>query len=359
MIICEDVHWIDPTSLELLCRLVERAGQLPSLRILLIITARTEFSAPWPAHEHVTTLAVRRLGRRDGAALVTRIAAGKALPDTVMNDILSRTDGVPLFVEELTKTVLEGGRLRELADRYEGSLPPHDIPTTLHTSLVARLDRLGPVKEIAQIGAVAGREFSYELLHAVSGWPAPKLNAALRELVRSELVFQRGETPHALFNFKHVLVRDAATATLLKKHRMRLHAAIANALEHRFLEMVAGQPETIAYHLAEADMAERAIPYWLEAGRNAARRSANIEAIAHLRCGLDAAARSPVSAKTERVQLDLLIALAPCLIATQGPASSDALECFSQARDLCQRLGDAPEYPRVMFWLVTAERGAW
>ncbi|MGZ9066507.1 MAG: ATP-binding protein, partial [Burkholderiales bacterium] len=354
LVICEDVHWIDPTSLELLCRLVERVGQLPSLRILLVITARTEFSAPWPAHEHVTTLAVRRLGRRDGAALVTRIAAGKALPHAVMNDILSRTDGVPLFIEELTKTVLEGGRLRELADRYEGSLPPHDIPTTLHTSLLARLDRLGPVKEIAQIGAVAGREFSYELLHAVSGWPAPKLNAALRELVHSELVFQRGETPHALFNFKHVLVRDAATATLLKKHRMRLHAAIANALEHRFLEIVAGQPETIAYHLAEADMAERAIPYWLEAGRNAARRSANIEAIAHLRCGLDAAARSPVSAKTERLQLDLLIALAPCLIATQGPASSDALECFSQARDLCQRLGDAPEYPRVMFWLVTA-----
>ncbi|MDR6859829.1 AAA family ATPase [Variovorax guangxiensis] len=354
LIVCEDLHWIDPTSLELLASLVERIPRSSVSRLLLVVTARTEFAPPWPAHEHVTTLAVRRLNSSDGAALITRVAAGKALPEAVMRDILVRSERVPLFIEEMTKAVLEGGHLTELEDRYEGSIASHDIPSSLQTSLVARLDRLGPAKEIAQIGAVAGREFKYELLRAVSGWQPDRLDEALRELVRSELVFRRGEPPQALYQFKHVLVREAATATLLRRHHARLHAAVAKALEQQLFETIAAQPETIADHYSQADLPDKAVPFWLEAGRSAARRGANLEAVAHLRRGLDAVRGMSSSAQAQRIELDLLLVLAPCLIATQGPASSDSLEAFSRARVLCDGLANAPEYARVMFWFATA-----
>ena len=207
--IFEDVHWTDPTSLELLTVTVER---LPRLRVLLLITARPEFTPPWPGHAHVTTISLTRLSRRNGAALIERVTAGKTLPEEVMHQILARTDGVPLFVEELTKTVLETGLLQERDGHYVLSrpLPSMAIPTTLHASLMARLDRLAPVREVAQIGAVVGREFSYELLSAVAGLPKQKLEEALAQLVRAELIFCRGEIPQAVYTFKHALVRDAA-----------------------------------------------------------------------------------------------------------------------------------------------------
>src|SRR5262249_26117264 len=214
LVVFEDAHWIDPTSLELLAIMVER---LPQLRALLLITARPEFT-PWPGHAHVTMLPLTRLNRRVGSAIIERIAAGKTLPEEVTNQILARTDGVPLFLEELTKTVLEGGLLQERDGHYvlDRPLPALAIPTTLHDSLMARLDRLAPVREVAQIGAVVGREFSYELLSVVAGLPKKKLEEALAQLVESELVFCRGEVPQAIYTFKHVLVRDAAYSGLLK-----------------------------------------------------------------------------------------------------------------------------------------------
>ncbi|HMM90595.1 adenylate/guanylate cyclase domain-containing protein [Bradyrhizobium sp.] len=353
LIIFEDVHWADPTSLELLTVTLER---LPRLRVLLLITARPEFTPPWPGHAHVTTLSLTRLNRRSGAALVERITAGKTLPEEVMEQILARTDGVPLFVEELTKAVLETGLLQERGDHYMLSrpLPSMAIPTTLNASLMARLDRLAPVKDVAQIGAVVGREFSYELLSAVTGLPRQRLEEALAQLVQAELIFCRGEIPRAVYTFKHALVRDAAEAGLLKSRRAALHATIADVFEQRFPEIVETQPETLALHLTEAGLFEKAVEYWLQAGRKAAMRSANLEAIAHLRKGIEVLAHLADDTRKDRRELDFQFALGPCLIATQGPASPHAVATFARARELCQRLGDPPEELQIMFWLTTA-----
>jgi class 3 adenylate cyclase/tetratricopeptide (TPR) repeat protein len=350
--IFEDIHWIDPTSLELLATTVEH---VPQLRVLLLITTRSEFTPPWPSYPHTTTIPLTRLDRRAGAALVERVTSGKKLPKEVTDEILARTDGVPLFIEELTKTVLESGLLQERDGQYvlERPLPPLAIPTTLHASLMARLDRLAPVREVAQIGAVAGREFHYELLHAVARMPREKLEEALGQLVRSELIFRRGESPHAVYTFKHTLVRDAAYASLLKSRRAHLHAAIANALEQQFPDIAQTQPETLAHHLTEAGLIEKAIGYWLPAGKNAAQRSANLEAIAHLQRGIELTGRLPPDAARDRSELDFQLVLGPCLIATHGPAASTAVATFTRARELCERLGEPPEYLQVMFWLAT------
>ncbi|HEX6703745.1 MAG TPA: AAA family ATPase [Albitalea sp.] len=350
LVIFEDVHWIDPTTLEFLNELVERAVAHP---VLLLITARREFVPPWASHAHVTTLAIGRLNRREGAELIRRVAAGKALPEEITDDILSRTDGVPLFVEELTKNVLEAGRLEELTDRFVGSLPARELPTTLRASLEARLDRLGTAKEIAQVGAVAGRDFSYELLRTVADWSTGALDAALLQLVRAELLQQHGTGANAVYSFKHALLRDAAIATLLKRRRAELHAAVADTMERYFPEVVEAHPETVADHLFEAGLVERAIPHWLRAGRAAAERSANLEAIAHLQRGVEVVRQQAPNDATRRTELDLLMALAPCLIATQGPASRAALDTFMNAQSLCEQL-NAPEYAKTTFWIVTA-----
>ena len=352
-IIFEDVHWADPTSLELLTATLE---QVPPLRVLLLITGRPEFAPPWPSHAHVTTVSLTRLSRHEGAALIDRVTAGKRLPQEVMDQILARTDGVPLFVEELTKTVLETGLLQERNGHYvlTRPLPSMAIPTTLHASLVARLDRLASVREVAQIGAVVGREFSYELLSTVAGLPKEKLEEALARLVRSELVFCRGQVPQSVYTFKHVLVRDAAYSGLLKTRRAALHATIADAFEQRFPEIVEAQPETLAHHLTEAGLVEKAGVYWLQACKKAAMRSANLEAIAHAQRGIEALGHLPDGPRKDRLELDLQFALGPCLIATQGPASNKTMATFARARELCERLGDPPEQLQVMFWLTTA-----
>ncbi len=352
-VIFEDIHWADPTSLELLTITLE---QIPRLRVLLLITARPEFAPPWPGHSHVTTISLTRFNRRNGAALIERVTAGKTLPEEVMEQILARTDGVPLFVEELTKTVLETGLLQERNDHYVLSrpLPAMAIPTTLHASLMARLDRLASVREVAQIGAVVGREFSHELLSTVAGLPRERLEEALAQLVRAELIFCRGEVPQAIYSFKHVLVRDAAYAGLLKSRRVALHATIADAFEQRFPEIVEAQPETLAHHLTEAGLFEKAQGYWLQASKKAATRSANLEAIAHAQRGIEAVGHLADGARKDRLELDFQLALGPCLIATQGPASNKAVATFVRARELCERLGDPPEQLQVMFWLTTA-----
>jgi class 3 adenylate cyclase/tetratricopeptide (TPR) repeat protein len=352
-IIFEDVHWADPTTLELLTLTLER---LPRLPVLLLITARPEFTPPWPGHAHVTTLSLTRLNRHNGAAIIERVTAGKTLPEEMMNQILARTDGVPLFIEELTKTVLETGLLQERDDRYvlNSPLPAMAIPATLHASLMARLDRLAPVRELAQIGAVVGREFSHELLSTVAGLPKEKLEEALAQLVRSELIFCRGEVPQAIYTFKHALVRDAAYSGLLKSRRAALHATIADAFEQRFPEIVEAQPETLAHHLTEAGLFEKAVGYWLQAGSKAAMRSANLEAIAHAQRGIAASVHLPDGAPKDRAELDFQFVIGPSLIATEGPASNKSMATFARARELCECLGGPPEQLQVMFWLTTA-----
>ena len=228
----EDVHWIDPSTLELVGLVVERVQRLP---VLVLITFRPEFQPPWTGQAHVTTLTMSRLGRRQGADLVARVTGEKPLPAGIVEQIVARTDGVPLFVEELTKTILESGLLADAGDRYElsGPLPPLAIPATLHDSLMARLDRLAPVKEVAQTAAVIGREFSHELLAALSPLPEDKLGEALDQLVASELIFRRGAPPEATYSFKHALVQDAAYQSLLKSRRQQLHARNRRSTERK------------------------------------------------------------------------------------------------------------------------------
>jgi predicted ATPase len=247
LLVLEDAHWIDPTSRELLDLLVARVRNLP---VLLIVTFRPEFQPPWIGQPQVSFLALDRLDRHGRAALVEQIAGGKALPDGLIDQIANRTDGVPLFVEELTKSVIESGLLREEADRYvlDSALQSFAIPTSLHASLLARLDRLAPVRQVAQIGAAIGREFSYELLRAVSRYPDDELQTSLDRLVASELVFQRGTPPAAVYSFKHALVQDAAHGSLLRSTRQQLHAQIADALAARFPELMESQPELFAQH---------------------------------------------------------------------------------------------------------------
>ena len=338
LLIFEDVHWIDPTSLELLAATVERA---PQLRALVLITARPEFTPPWPSYPHTTTIPLTRLGRRDGTALVLRVTGGKTLPKEVMEHILAHTDGVPLFVEELTKMVLEGGLLQERNGEYvlEGPLPSLAIPTTLQTSLMARLDRLSLVRDVAQIGAVAGREFHYELVNAVAGLPKQRLDEALDQLVRSELLFCRGEIPHAVYTFKHALVRNAAYDGLLKSRRVHLHAAIAKALEQEFPEVVQIQPEIVAYNYTQARNYEKALHYWYEAGKQSAARSAHNEAIGHLKQGLNQIPNIDDPILRNKSELLLQVSLGNSLRAIKGWSTDDVKHASTRALQLCKECG--------------------
>ena len=268
LMILEDAHWIDPTTSELFELTIDRLQRLP---ILLLISFRPEFTSPWTGFAHITSLTLNRLGRNQGVAIIAELTGGKGLPDEVLKQILERTDGVPLFVEELTKAVLELGLVFDAGDHYElaGPLPPLAIPATLHDSLMARLDRLTPVKEVAQIGAVIGREFGHELLAAVAPLAGDQLDEALTQLVNSELLFRRGAAPQASYSFKHALIQEAAYQSLLKSKRQQLHARIADALEEGFPETTIIQPELLAQHYTEAGLAERAIAYWEKAGQRA------------------------------------------------------------------------------------------
>ena len=323
LMLFEDAHWIDPTSLELLTLTVARASTLP---LLLLVTARPEFTPPWPAEAHVTTLPLARLGRREGTTLVERSAGGKALPAEILEQILARTDGVPLFLEELTKTIIESGLLREEDGHYalDGALPPLAIPTTLHDSLMARLDRLAPVREVAQIGAAIGREFSYRLLSAVAQQPDDRLKEALDRLVRAELVFGRGEVPEAVYTFKHALVQEAAYASLLRERRRQLHARIAEALEGAFPEVAETQPELVAHHYAAAGLPAPAIDYYRRAAERAMAASANADAIAHLTKGLELIGSLPESSERISREIDFRLALGTPLTATRGWGSVEA-----------------------------------
>jgi class 3 adenylate cyclase/predicted ATPase len=349
LLLLEDAHWLDPTSLELFGLVADRIEHLP---VLLVVTYRPDSTPPWRGYPHVTSLTLNRLGWRQARALVDRLTGGRRLPDEVLEPILAKTDGVPLFIEELTKTVLESGIVREADDGYAltGPLPPFAIPASLHDSLMARLDRLAPIKEIAQIGACLGREFDHALLAAVVGMQAAKLEHALDELVRAELVFRRGTPPAATYRFKHALVQDAAYASLLKSRRVVLHARIAAALEDRFADLVERQPEQLAYHLTEAGLAERAIDFWLKAGHNASGRSGHREAIGHLSRALALLETLPASDQRTARELEVQIALGVPLIATRGFAAPEVEATYSRAEHLARDL-------KHMRHLATSLRG--
>jgi predicted ATPase len=247
LVVWEDVHWSDPTTRESLDLLVDRVLRL---RVLMILTFRPEFTPPWIGRPHVTMLTLNRLPRREGAEIIAYVTGGKALPKKVADQIIERTDGVPLFIEELTKTVVESGILSEAGDHYAlaGPMAPLAIPTSLHASLLARLDSLAPTREVAQIGAALGRSLSYELISAVAGMPQQKLDGALDQLASAQLIFRRGTPPDAEYTFKHALVQDAAYSTLLRNRRQQIHARIASTLESQFPEIVAAQPGLLAGH---------------------------------------------------------------------------------------------------------------
>jgi predicted ATPase len=330
----EDAHWIDPTSRELLDLVVERVYSLP---VLLIVTFRSEFQPPWTGQPQVTMLALNRLDRRDRTALVEHITRGKALPYEVVDQIADRTDGVPLFVEELTKSVLESG------------VPAVGIPTTLHDSLMARLDRFASVRRVAQIGAAIGREFSYELLHAVSGLAEDELQTALIRLVASELVFQRGTPPDAIYSFKHALVQDAAYGSLLRNTRQQLHARIAEALEAHSPELMDTQPELFAQHYAEAGLVEKSATCWSKAGHRSAARSAVAEAAAQYQRALDQLALLRDDPERRRQELELWSALGAVLIAAKGMAAPETGHAHARARELWEQLGAPSEFLGVPY----------
>jgi predicted ATPase/class 3 adenylate cyclase len=351
MLIFEDLHWSDPTSLEVLDRLLHRVS---NLRVLVVMTYRSEFEPPWRGVAHVTTYTLNRLTRRQVTTLVAGMTNGKALPDIVVDQIAVKTDGVPLFVEELTKTILESGLLHETGEGYAltGPLPPLAIPTTLQDALMARLDRLAPVKEVAQIGAALGREFSYELIAAVSPFQDAALQDALDQLVHAALLFRRGTPPTATYLFKHALVQDTAYASLLKSRRQQLHSRIAQVLEARFPETVAAEPALLAHHHTEAGHMEAAISSWLLAGQQACQRSANTEAISHLTQGLTLLSMLPNTPERTHQELNLQTALGPALIATKGNAAPDVERTYARARELCQQLGDTPQLFPVLRGLI-------
>jgi class 3 adenylate cyclase/tetratricopeptide (TPR) repeat protein len=334
----EDAQWADATSLELLDLTVERVRQLP---VLALFTFRPEFEPPWAGLPNVGTLTLGRLDRDDVENMVARVTGGRVLPAEVMKQIVAKTDGNPLFVEELTKTVLEAGILVENHDGYrlDGPLPPLAIPATLQDSLMARLDRLAPVREIAQIGAAIGREFSYSLARALVGRDERALKHGLAQLEHAELVFRRGEPPDAVYSFKHVLVRDAAYESLLRSRRQQLHGQIARALEQGFADIVASQPEIVAHHLTTAGLAEPAIDYWLKAGQHAARRSANAEALNHFARGLELLPKIGDPMLRNKSELLLQTSLGHSLRSIKGWSIDSVKHAYTRALELCKESG--------------------
>jgi len=329
----EDAHWIDPTSLDVFGRLIDR---LPNLRALLVITFRPEFAAPWVGRAHVASLSLSRFGRRQALAMVDGVSGGKALPAEVLEQIVAKTDGVPLFVEELTKTVLESGLLREENGVFvlDQGMTPLAIPSTLQDSLMERLDRLAPVKEIAQIGAAIGREFSYRLLEAVSPLQGLALQGALGQLMAAELIHGRGTAPEATYVFKHALVQDTAYGSLLRSRRQRINADIARALEEKFADQVAAAPASIARHYTEAGLADQAARYWLAAGELALSRAAYAEADRYVDAGLALIRRLPPGTDKQSLELALHIVRGAALSPLKAYTAPETVAAFRAAKRL-------------------------
>ena len=352
LFVMEDLHWVDPTTLEFLTLLVDQG---PTARILVLLTFRPDFSPPWTGRSHLTQVTLPRLPQRQAAEMTGQVAHRKALPPEVVEQIVAKTDGVPLFVEELTKMVLESGLLQEQDDHYAltGPLPPLAIPATLHDSLLARLDRLATVKALAQLGATLGREFAYELLQAVSPWDEGTLRRGLSQLVESEFLYQRGLPPQATYLFKHALIQEEAYQSLLRSTRQQHHQRIAQVLEAQFPDTAQTQPELVAHHYTEAGLHAHAVPYWQRAGQRASERSSYMDAIAHLTQGLALLASLPDTPERAQQELPLLIALGATLAVTKGYGNTEAERVFSRARELCQQMGETLQLFPVQWGLWT------
>jgi predicted ATPase len=349
--ILEDAHWADPTSLEVFSGAVDRTA---ARRAVLIITFRPEFEPPWIGQPHVTSLTLNRLTRREVEGLIDRVAGNKPLAANVREDIIEGTDGIPLFVEEMTKAVLEAESRRE-AEHAAAAIPSAAIavPATLHASLMARLDRLGgSAKEVAQIGAAIGREFSYALLAAVARKPEAELGSALDRIVAAGLLFRQGAPPNAKYLFKHALVQDAAYGTLLRDPRRTLHAHIADILESQFADIAENQPEVLARHCTEASLIEKAAVFWGKAGQRSLARSALVEAVEQLTRALALVATLPETPALRREEIKLQVALINSLFHVKGYAAPESKAAVERARLLIERaeaLGDAPEDPLLLF----------
>jgi class 3 adenylate cyclase/predicted ATPase/energy-coupling factor transporter ATP-binding protein EcfA2 len=339
LFILEDLHWTDPTTLELLNLLID---QTPTTSILVLLTCRPHFQPAWHHRSYITEITVNRLAQPQIARMVERIADGKILPPEVMQQIVEKTDGVPLFVEEITKAILESGQLTARDGHYElvGSLSTFTIPATLQDSLMARLDRLVTAKAVAQYAAVIGRQFPYELLQAVSQLDGATLQHELGRLAEAEIVYQRGVPPQSTYVFKHALIQDAAAQSLLKSIRQQYHHRIAQVLEAQFPETAEAEPELLAHHYTEAGRNEQAVSYWHKASQRAIERSAHLEAITHLRQGLELLQTLPVTLERIQREVDMLIALGASLRATKGTGALEVGETYTRARQLCEPLED-------------------
>jgi predicted ATPase/class 3 adenylate cyclase len=348
--IWEDLHWADPSTLELLGLLLD---QVPTARLLLVLTARPEFRPPWAPRSYVTPLTLTRLTRHQIEEMVLRVTSGKPLPAAVVQQIIAKTDGIPLFVEELVKTILESGLVQEDTGHYvlTGPLPPLAIPATLQDALMARLDRLATVKEVAQLSAVLGREFAYEVLRAVAPLDEVTLQHGLTQLVEAELLYQRGILPQATYFFKHALVQDAAYQSLLRSTRQQHHQRIAQVLETQFPEIAHTQPELLAHHYTEAGLTEQAIPYWQRAGQHASDRSANVEAISHFSTGIELLKTLPETPEHTQEALALYIGLGTALQRAKGLTAPEAEHAYTQAYALCQQAGETPQLAQVLLGL--------
>jgi class 3 adenylate cyclase/predicted ATPase len=350
-LVLEDLHWVDASTLELLNLLID---QVPLARLLVVLTCRPDFTPPWAVRSHITHIAVGRLTPAQSQQMIERFTVGKALPVEIQEQLLEKTNGVPLFIEELTKMVLESGLVKETAWHYElaGPLQPLAIPTTLQDSLMARLDRQAVGKPVAQLGATLGREFSYGVLQAVAPLDEVTLQQGLEQLVHAEILYQRGLPSRAQYVFKHVLIQEAAYQSLLRSTRQQYHRQIAQVLEERFPETCEAQPELLARHYTEAGLHASAVVYLQRAGQRAIERSAYVEAIAHLRQGLTLTATLPDTPERLQHEVALYMALGVTLAATQGYAAPEVEHAYLQARECCRQVED----PAPLF---TVLRGLW
>jgi class 3 adenylate cyclase/predicted ATPase len=348
LFIVEDVHWLDPTTLDLMTRIIDRIRQM---RMLLLITCRPDFKPVWSDYSHVTSLTLSRLPRRQSAELVAAMTGGKTLPPEVQQAILAKADGVPLYIEALTENVLGSGLLTEghQALTLKGPLKGLPIPDSLQALLMERVDRLGPTKAIVQAGAAIGRDFTYELVRATVDATDSQLRQALDLFVASGLMFQEGEIPNATYHFKHALVQEAAYSTLPKKPRRLLHARIAKVLESRFAERVKLEPELLAYHYEEAGLAGPAVEYWFRAARRDAERSANSEALNHFHRALELLKDLPQGPERDTLELELLIARGAPLLTVKGYASHEIEKNFLRAKELSQKHSDS-EHHCLAIW---------
>src|SRR6185437_186628 len=350
LVLFEDTHWIDPTSTGLIDRIIRRLVDLP---VMAIVTYRPEFTAPWLDLGHVPMLKLNHRARSQVVELINETAGGKPLPEAIVEQIATKSQGVPLFVEEITRAILESGDLEEQGERYvlRGSIRDFVIPSTLQDSLIARLDRLGLAKDVALTASIIGREFSYELLEAIARVSEATLLEALEQLVRSDLLGQRGVPPQSRYIFKHALIRDAAFQSILKARKRELHERIADVLASRFPDIAETEPELLAHHFTEANLVDRALAYWRKAAERAAKRLAYIEALGHVDRAMKLIAALPVGAEKDEWELNFLVIEGPSRMALDGWDSPPAKLLYEQARAVAERLGRPAEVFRSV-WVL-------